>query len=101
MIKAGSIRVGWYKITKTYRNNEQIWRVYISKKTSEDFCDEKDLLSSIGEETDGGHNYGYKMESRYYGKKKPKNTDLLLRKPRISRFWETRRERKRDLHFLI
>lgn len=95
------IRIGWYKINKSYRNNEQIWSVYISKKISKDFFNENDLLENIGENTDGGHNYGYKMKSRYYGKNKPKNTDLLLRKPSISFHWETKKNNKEDLHFLI
>ena len=95
------IRIGWYKISKSYRNNEQIWGLYVSRKMSKDFYSENDMLENIGENTDGGQNYGYKMKSRYLGKNKPKNTDLLLRKPSVCFHWEIKKNNKEDLHFLI
>ncbi len=63
-----------YKITKSYRNNS---KTYYIKVDPEDFKGDW-LLHSIGENTDGGHNYGYRMKARRI-KKLPKGCKLLQR----------------------
>lgn len=81
------LKTGWYKIEKYVRGGTYRWRVYVSKKTAKEFYNIKDLLEDIGENTLGGKSSGYNIYSRYFGNKKPKNTDLLLRKPITNLVW--------------
>lgn len=46
-----------FKLTKTYRNTNDVYYV----KATETPC--KDLLEEIGDATNGGHTYGYHIEA--------------------------------------
>ncbi len=61
-----------YKITKTYRNAEDIYYVELDKMPDED------RLRSIAENTEGGHHYGYRIEAEWV-RKLPKGARLLAR----------------------
>jgi len=60
------MKIGWYKVTKKYRNGEDVWALYISKKHLKDcwFAQdtEEGLAEYIGENTSGGHNYGWSVD---------------------------------------
>ena len=48
-----------YKITKEYRNASDVY--YIELNDNEEFT--KSMAESIGENTNGGHNYGYTIKN--------------------------------------
>jgi len=66
-----------YKITKIGRGFKNHYYIYIPKAA---MCES--LLDSIGENTDGGHNYGFIIKARII-KKLPKGAKLLPRKRTI------------------
>lgn len=69
------IKLGWYKITKSFQGGMHEFAFEVTKEIQENFSDCETLLEHIGKHTDGGHNYGYKIYARHCkGKPKIKNT---------------------------
>ena len=69
----------YYEIKKSYRNCCDTY--YIALNDDEDVSE--DMLDSIGENTNGGENYGWTVESAEI-KNLPPNEKLLQRERRVS-----------------
>ena len=70
-----------FKITKSYRGGSDVY--YINRKTKPS----PELLETIGQDTDGGHNYGWNIECKkvYYI---PKNANILSLKNVTTLMWK-------------
>ncbi len=64
------MRLGWYLITKGYKGGRDTYLFRITKNIIKRFEDWDELFEFIGEDTGGGHNYGYNITSTYKGRKK-------------------------------
>lgn len=70
-------KTGWIVIKKYFKGGSKEYALRITKKIQSRFGDWESLLSFIGENTDGGHNYGYRIDSDYV-KKVPKNIKKII-----------------------
>ena len=85
-----------FRIEKTYRGGNDKFVIAIDKQVFKDnFETEEELLEWIGEHTNGGHNYGYKVYSnRIY--KIPKKYDCYtIDYQKIEKLLMTKQEKKK------
>jgi hypothetical protein len=63
---------GWYFFEKHYRNACDRYAIKITDYIRERFGTEQYMLEYVGENTHGGHNYGYRIECKRYSRKPSK-----------------------------
>ena len=62
-------KLGWYLITKAFKGGGDYYAIRLTKEMSDRFDSWDDFLEYIGENTGGGHNYGYSIKARHKNKK--------------------------------
>jgi hypothetical protein len=52
----------WVKLTKHYQGGERTDYMYVEDEQVKTHASQQELMESWGENSDGGHNYGYRVD---------------------------------------
>lgn len=67
----------WIQLRKVYRNAEKKYCIKLTDEIVAMFGDEECISEYVGENTEGGHNYGYSMYAEYFDEK-PEGKEMSL-----------------------
>lgn len=61
----------WYEVTKFYKGGRSVFQIAIPKGVRLTKGERETLLEWLGDNTNGGHNYGYTINTRRLRRKSP------------------------------
>ena len=70
------IKTGWHLVEKSFQGGVDEYAFRATKETVVNFGDYESLMEYIGENTTGGHSYGYRIKMTHKNTK-PKNKKTL------------------------